>query len=285
VSAPLGLVAGGGALPAVLAAHLAATGAAYFVARITPFADPALSVHPGADFALGEMGARFDALRAAGCARVVILGIVKRPDFADLNPDALMLQLMPRFIEAGKAGDDALLREVVQVFEEQGFDIVGAETVLADLLAPAGALGAVSPSQSARVDIAKAAALVSDLGRWDIGQGAVVCEGLVLAVEAQEGTDGMLTRVAQLPAPVRGTDGARRGVLVKRPKPQQERRVDLPVIGAQTIEKAARAGLAGVAVEAGGALILDRAGLIAAADAAGLFVYGFQPEDLSAWAG
>lgn len=275
----LGIVAGGGALPAALAAHLAASGAPYYVARITPFADPVLSAHPGGDFALGEMGARFAALKAAGCAQVVIIGIVKRPDFSDLNPDGVMLSLMPRFIAAGQAGDDGLLREVVAVFEEQGFAIVGAEAVLGELLAPAGPLGAHSPSQSAEADIAKAAALVADLGRWDIGQGAVVCEGLVLAVEAQEGTDAMLARVAQLPAPVRGDAKARRGVLVKRPKPQQERRVDLPVIGVETIHRAAAAGLAGVAVEAGGALLSDRAGLIAAADAAGLFVHGFHPQD------
>lgn len=274
---PIGVVAGGGELPVALALHLREQGASYFVARITPFADAALSLHPGTDFPLGQFGARFAALKAAGCARVVIIGNVRRPDLSQLDPDPLMISLLPRFLEAGQRGDDALLREVVAVFEEQGFDVVGAESVLGDLLAPSGALGAVAPDTQALADIEKAGALVADLGRWDIGQGAVVCEGLVLAVEAQEGTDAMLARVASLPVAVRGATGALRGVLLKRPKPQQERRVDLPVIGVQTIRLAAAAGLAGVAVEAGGALISDRLGVIAAANAAGLYVYGFDP--------
>ncbi len=270
----IGIVAGGGELPIALAAHLRNSSQPYYVARITPFADAALRDHPGADFALGQMGARFDALRAAGCARVCIIGIVKRPDLAQVNPDPVMMALIPRFVAAGQKGDDGLLREVVTVFEEQGFEVIGAEAVLQDLLAPAGALGALSPSEDAMRDIHKAAALVADLGRWDIGQGAVVCEGLVLAVEAQEGTDAMLARVATLPEALRGNDIARRGAVVKRPKPQQERRVDLPVIGVETVHRAAAAGLSGIAVEAGAALISDRTAVIAAADAAGLFVFG-----------
>jgi hypothetical protein len=104
-----------------------------------------------------------------------------------------------------------------------------------------------------------------------------VAGGLVLAVEAQEGTDAMLLRVAGLPPAIRGSPDDRRGVLVKRAKPQQERRIDLPTIGVRTIEGAARAGLAGVAVEAGGALVVDRAAVAAAGDAAGVFVIGFRP--------
>jgi UDP-2,3-diacylglucosamine hydrolase len=115
---------------------------------------------------------------------------------------------------------------------------------------------------------------VKTLGRLDIGQGAVVVDGLVLAVEAQEGTDAMLARCALLPEALRGVPGARRGVLVKWPKPIQERRVDLPTIGVRTIENAAAAGLAGVAGEAGGVLVLDREAVIAAADRLGLFVAG-----------
>ena len=124
-------------------------------------------------------------------------------------------------------------------------------------------------------DLVQAARVAGAIGALDIGQGAVVCDGLVLAVEAQEGTDAMLQRVALLPASVRGAPDARRGVLVKRPKPIQERRIDLPVIGLQTLEAAAAASLAGIAVEAHGALVARRADLVAAADAAGLFVYGF----------
>jgi DUF1009 family protein len=126
-------------------------------------------------------------------------------------------------------------------------------------------------------DIKQASAVIAALGRFDIGQGAIVCAGLVLAVEAQEGTDNMITRVAGMRRAIRGAPDARRGVLVKRPKPAQERRIDLPVIGVRTIELAGDAGLAGVAIETGGALIIDRDGVVARADALGLFVYGLDP--------
>jgi DUF1009 family protein len=104
----------------------------------------------------------------------------------------------------------------------------------------------------------------------------------VLALEAAEGTDAMLARVAALPMAVRGEAGARRGVLVKCAKPIQDRRIDLPTIGVDTLEAAAKAGLSGLAVEAGGALIVDRAAVVARADALGMFVVGFTPADLSA---
>ena len=134
--------------------------------------------------------------------------------------------------------------------------------------APAGSTGwNGEPGDAAKV--AHAA------GAFDVGQGVVVCDGLVLAVEAQEGTDAMLRRVAELPETVRGSPQSRRGVLLKRPKPIQERRIDLPTIGVRTIEGAIAAGLAGVAVEADGALAVGRADVVAAANRAGLFVYGF----------
>jgi hypothetical protein len=151
---------------------------------------------------------------------------------------------------------------------------------MVDLLAQPGAWGAVAPNPQQQKDIASAAKIAAAIGSYDVGQGVVVCDGIVLAVEAQEGTDAMLRRVSELPMTVRGTPEARRGVLVKRPKPIQERRIDLPTMGVRTIEGAAKAGLAGVAVEAGGALVVRRDEVIAAADRAGVFVVGFTPADV-----
>jgi len=127
-------------------------------------------------------------------------------------------------------------------------------------------------------DIEVAARVAAATGALDIGQGCVVCDGLVLAVEAQEGTDAMLRRCASLPEAIRGTPQRRRGVLLKRPKPLQERRIDLPTTGVSTVELAAAAGLAGIAIEAGGALMLNRPGMISAAEAQGLFLFGFAPQ-------
>jgi len=276
----LGVIAGGGELPVVLAEHLAQTGEPYFVARVSPMASAALDAHPGASRGLGLMGARMQDMRDAGCDAVVLIGQVTRPDIATLEFDDAARAMLPALLAAMPKGDDALLRAVLAEHERAGFRVIGVEEAMADVLASAGAWGALSPSAAQLKDIAKAAQVAAMSGAFDIGQGVVVCEGLVLAVEAQEGTDAMLRRVGELPQPVRGTVDRRRGVLVKRPKPIQERRIDLPTIGVRTIETAAAAGLAGVAVEAGGALAVRRDAIIAAADAAGMFVYGFTPSEV-----
>lgn len=273
----LGVIAGGGELPIRISEHCAASGAPYYVARILGVSDASLSSHPGGDFGLGEMGARFRALRDAGCDAVTFVGIVNRPDFKSLKLDARAALMMPRVLSAARKGDDALLRVLGEEHEREGFRLVGADEVLAALLAPAGPLGRILPTPDQMADIDKGAAVAAALGSWDAGQGCIVCDGLVLALEAQEGTDAMLARAAALPMEIHGSPDAPRGVLVKRPKPIQDRRIDLPTIGPLTLEGVARAGLAGIAVEAGGALVMQRDALIARADALGLFVYGFKP--------
>lgn len=271
----LGLIAGGGALPLRVAERLAVEGQAPFVVRLKGFADAAaLSRFEGADLGLGEFGRCIEALKAAGCDRVCFAGLVSRPDFARLMPDWKGVAVLPGLIAAARNGDDALLRQVLGVFEQAGFRVVGADDILGGETLASGPLGAVTPSPEARADVAKALAVAEAIGGLDIGQGAVVARGLVLAVEAQEGTDEMLRRVARLPQALRGREGAREGALAKAPKPIQERRVDLPVIGVRTVELAAAAGLAGIAGRAGDLIVIDRAGVAEAADRLGLFVWG-----------
>lgn len=276
----LGVIAGGGELPVVLADHLAASGQPYFIARISPMADAALDRHPGASHGLGLMGARMSAMRDAGCDAVVLIGQVARPNIATLEFDDVARAMLPALLTAMPHGDDALLRAVLVEHERAGFRVVGVEEAMEDLLAPAGAWGNVAPTPAQMKDVAKAAKVAAASGAFDIGQGVVVCDGLVLAVEAQEGTDAMLRRVAELPLNIRGSADTRRGVLVKRPKPIQERRIDLPTMGVRTVEGAAAAGLVGIAVEAGGALTVRRDAIVAAANAAGVFVYGFTPAEI-----
>jgi UDP-2,3-diacylglucosamine hydrolase len=136
----------------------------------------------------------------------------------------------------------------------------------------------VHPAAGLAADIALGVKVVRTLGTLDIGQAAAVCDGLVLAVEAAEGTDAMIARVAGLPEAIRGTPAKRRGVLVKALKPAQDGKTDLPVIGAATARNVAAAGLAGIAIEAGRALVIDRKRVIEAADAAGIFVAAFAPD-------
>jgi hypothetical protein len=272
----LGLIAGGGALPVSVAARCEAEGRPVFVVRLAGFADVHLARYPGLDAGMAEFGRILSALKKAGCTAVCFAGTVSRPDFRTLKPDMKGAALMPGIIAAATRGDDALLRKILSVFEGEGYVIEGADDILGGETLPAGALGAVRPTEEQLSDLRKALHVAEKAGELDIGQGAVVCHGLVLAVEAQEGTDAMLSRVAGLPSDLRGSARERKGALGKAPKPIQDMRVDMPVIGARTVEMAAAAGLAGVGGVAGRLILIDRAGLIEAADRLGLFVWGEQ---------
>jgi len=273
-SGKLGLIAGGGDLPAAVAARCEAEGRPVFLIRLAGFADDDLARWPGSEFGMAQIGAILKALKTERCTTVCLAGIVNRPDFKTLKPDFKGATLLPGIVAAAAKGDDALLRKILSVFEAEGFAVEGANDILGGETLSEGALGSASPTPEQLADLKKALQIAEKSGELDIGQGAVVCDGLVLAVEAQEGTDAMLSRVAGLPDDLRGSAAARRGVLGKAPKPIQDLRVDMPVIGPRTVEMAAAAGLAGIGGLAGRLILIDRAEIIAAADRLGLFVWG-----------
>ena len=273
----LGLIAGGGALPVEIARHCERSGRPLFVIRLKGFAGSGLQPYAGAEVGLAQFGKCVKALRRAGCRSVCLAGDVARPDFTSLSPDFRGLLLLPKVIAAARRGDDALLRLMVGAFEAAGFNVEGAHEVMDDLTLPEGPLGRHTPSAEHLTDAKQALEVARAIGRLDIGQAAVVAHGLVLAVEAQEGTDAVLARVAELPAHLKGRPGAGAGVLAKATKPIQETRVDLPTIGLATIRGVARAGLAGIVGETGRLLVLDREAVIALADELGVFVLGVEP--------
>ena len=273
----LGLIAGGGSLPVEIARHCQRSGRPLFVIRLKGFAGAGLEPYAGAEVGLAELGKCFKALKRAGCEAVCLAGQVNRPDFGSLMPDLRGLAALPAAIAAASKGDDALLRMLVGEFEKEGFAVEGAHEVVDDLGLCEGALGRVAPGPDHAADIAQALEAARAIGRLDAGQGAVVCRGLVLALEAAEGTDALLARVAELPEALRGRPGAAAGVLAKAPKPAQETRVDLPTIGPATVHAVARAGLAGIVGEAGRLLVLDRDAVIALADELGVFILGVEP--------
>ena len=280
-STRLAIVAGGGDLPRRVAEQARRVGRNPFVVGLKGFVDPALVAEfEGPELSVGELGRLMQLMKKEGCEEMVFAGSLKRPDFASLKLDLKGVQSLPRILAAAKKGDDALLRAVMDIFADAGFRIIGADDVLDDLRVGPGPIGKLSPTAEHWPDIRRAAEVARISGSLEVGQGAISCAGLILAVEAAEGTDRMLARIPDLIAEIRGTPEARRGVLVKRPKPQQERRIDLPTIGVATVEGAAKAGLAGIAVEAGAALVVDREKVAAAADAAGLFIYGFTGAEL-----
>ncbi|TNE60082.1 MAG: DUF1009 domain-containing protein [Alphaproteobacteria bacterium] len=272
----LGIIAGGGDLPLRLARACQSTQRSFLVLGIEGWAGPEIVEYDHVWVTLGGLGRTFAALKNAGCQSVVIAGYVKRPDFNNLKLDLTAAKLLPSVIKAARRGDDALISVLVEAFEKQGFNVIGAEEVFKGLLADGGPISMLAPNDEQMADIAKGREVVRALGDFDIGQGAVVCRGLVLAVEAAEGTDEMLKRCANLPIEIRGSGEDKSGVLVKIPKPGQERRVDLPTIGVRTLELASAAGLAGVAVAAGAALILDRDQVVETANRLGLFLFGVE---------
>lgn len=270
----IGIIAGGGPLPGKLVEACRKQGREVFVLALTGHADPdVVGSAPHAWVRMGKAGEGFRLLKENGCKEICMIGPVRRPSLADLRPDWRAARFFAR-VGARALGDDGLLRAVIREIESEGFRVVGADSVLDDLLAPAGRLGALEPDAQAQADIRRGVDVAHGIGVLDVGQSVVVQQGIVLGVEAVEGTDALLARCAGL-----GRDGPG-GVLVKLRKPQQEGRADLPTIGVETVEGAHRAGLRGIAVTAGGTIIVDRPAVIERADALGLFILGIKDGDL-----
>jgi DUF1009 family protein len=272
----LGILAGGGPLPGRVAAAAAAAGRPVFMVGLEGFADPGvLALWPHEVIRVGAAGRILKALHANRCRDLVLIGTVRRPSFFDLRPDAEGARMLARAGRAAFSGDDGMLAAVIKVLGDEGFRVVGVHEILNEATAPVGVLGAVAPDAQAMADIDRGIAVARAVGAVDVGQGCVVQQGLVLAVEAIEGTDAMLARCAALTRPGPG------GVLVKLVKPGQDRRADLPTVGPETVRGAVAAGLRGIAFEAGATLLADRAIAIDAADSAGIFLLGLDPSTLA----
>lgn len=267
----IAIVAGQGALPGLVAAALRGKGEPHVLVGLDGFAPE------GADlvFRLERLVPFIEALINRGVGRVVFAGAVHRPRLDPSLFDPRTAAMVPRFLAAMQAGDDATLRVVIDIFEDAGMAVVGVAALAPDLVPGAGILGRIAPDAADRQDAARAAGIVSALGAVDVGQGAVVAGGLCLAVEALSGTDAMLDSVAALPGHLRAQ--GRAGLLYKAPKPGQDRRVDLPALGPQTVTRAHAARLKGLAWEAGGVMLLHRAQMIEQADALGLFLWAREP--------
>jgi hypothetical protein len=273
----LGIIAGGGDLPIAVAESAISAGREIFIVALLGSADEQVTRFPHGWSSLGEVNKTFGLLRDNNCSEVLLAGKVARPKFSEIKLDARGVLLLPKVVAAARKGDDALLRMLVGLFETGGFKAVGVAEAAPGLIVLDGPIGRIEPTSEQQTDIQTANDVVRRLGELDVGQAAIVCDGLVLAVEAAEGTDATVARVGALPENIRGTRAKRRGVLVKALKPRQDGKTDLPVIGVQTVRNVAAVGLAGIALQAGGALIVNRLAVAAAADESGIFVVGFTP--------
>ncbi|KQZ99775.1 hypothetical protein ASD64_14910 [Mesorhizobium sp. Root157] len=272
----VGVVAGGGNLPASIAAHLHKTGHQLFVVMLEGEADPngPLGFYPHDTIQLEGIGNLVPRLKRNGVTHVVLAGEVKRrPRLSAIRWNAGLLAMMPHIMLGLSRGDDTLLRVVLRYLERQGIKVVGAHELVPELVASEGCFTKASPQRGDWRDIDAARAAAEAIGALDIGQGAVAIGGRAIALEGIEGTDGLLERVEGLRSHGR-LAGKTRGVLVKCAKPGQEVRTDLPSIGPQTVDGAHAAGLAGIAVEAGQSLVLDGPELVRRANALGMFVIG-----------
>ena len=277
-SGTLGLIAGGGELPRAVAFAVKAAGRDVFVVPLQgSVTEDWIKDFPHEFLSPGEPGRIIKALKAHGAQEVLLCGRVDRPKFNEMKLDTKGVLLLPKAVAAAKKGDDALLRFIVGICEDEGLTALSVAQAAPALVAEQGPLGRMMPDNEQRADIMRGFEIVHALGALDVGQAAVVCEGLPLAVEAAEGTDTMLARIGNLRESLRGTADKKRGVLVKALKPTQDTKTDLPVVGVETVKNAAAAFLAGIALEAGAALILDKQAVAAEADRLGLFVIGIKP--------
>jgi DUF1009 family protein len=271
---PLAVVCGAGSLPYAVAEAAAARGRKVVLFPLRGFADAARAERfPHHWIALGQGGKLVRLARGEGCVDLVFIGGLVRPALSQLRFDLTTLRMLPRLIVAFRGGDNHLLSALGGIFEEQGLRVLGAHEVAPALLVPEGVIAGPRPDERWRADIARGLAVLDAVGRFDIGQAAVVADLHCLAVEGVEGTDGLLARVADMRANGRIRTPSK-GVLVKAPKPGQDRRFDLPTIGPGTVDGVARAGLAGIAVVAGSAIVAEIETVIAEAERNGLFVVG-----------
>ncbi|MCA3359649.1 MAG: UDP-2,3-diacylglucosamine diphosphatase LpxI [Roseomonas sp.] len=276
MSPPLGVIAGGGSLPLRVVQAAAALGRPVHIVVLEGHGDPA--AYAGLSHVTlrwGLAAQMLSWLKQHGVKEVVLAGSVARPSLLSLRPDAASMKLLGRIGRAAFNGDDSILRAVMKVLAEEGFEVVGAQALLAGLLPDAALLAGTMPDDVACADIARGLAVCHAIGAVDVGQAVVVQQGLILGVEAIEGTDALILRAGALqregPAPI----------LVKAPKPAQSTLVDLPSIGPRTVESARVAGLRGLAFQAGGTILLERANTIASAEAAGIFLLAFNPAEYS----
>ncbi len=269
------MIAGRGALPLILAEHLAANSADPLIFGVGGEHEPWIEQYDHEILGWGHFGKRFNALKQRGISQILLAGSFTRPAIEITKMDWEAIKTLPQILGFMIGGDNSLLSGVIKVFEKRGVEVVAAQHVMPELLSPSGSLVGRKPNKKASLNMRRASEATQVLGQLDIGQAAVAVGGRVIAVEGVEGTDGMLARVRDLRASGKLTENGRNGVLVKAMKPNQDARVDLPTIGVETILMAHEAGLAGVGVHAGQSFILHRDQAIATAKEKGLFIYGF----------
>jgi UDP-2,3-diacylglucosamine hydrolase len=275
ISSPVGVIAGGGAMPFAVADSLATRGIAPVLFALKGACDPVrVERFRHHWISVGQLGRATKLFRSEGCRDLIFIGTLLRPALSEIRLDWGTIRVLGRIIASFRGGDDHLLSGIGRILEQDGFRMVGIRDVAPDVLMPEGCITRATPDPAATADIARGQEVLRALGPFDIGQAVVVIDGHVVAVEDIEGTDRLLVRVARLRSEGRVRAKTGRGVLVKAPKSSQDLRFDLPTVGPTTVDGAAKAGLAGIAIIAGNTIAADSQAMIEAADTKGLFIQG-----------
>lgn len=276
---PLGIIAGSGRLPIVLAEAVQSSGRPIYMVGLKGFADSGIEAFPHGYFRIGHIARVMGELRRRGCRDMVMVGQVRRLHLSQIGFDLGLLRAIPIAFRSGRQGDDAAMGLITATLERAGFRVLAPSEVAPQLIAPLGPLGRLDADAEAKASIELGFEMLAAIGPFDVGQALVLHRRRILAVEGAEGTDDMVRRIRTLRDGGRFAVSGRAGILIKAPKPQQELRNDMPVIGAQTVRIAVEAGLLGIGVAAGRVLVTDIADVVAEADAAGLFVVGATMRD------
>ena len=267
----IGIIAGGGKLPLKLIDACKHDNKDYFVLALEGQADKkSFKNDPHKFVKLGAINESIKILKSENVDTIVMAGAVKRPGIFEIKLDKRAISIFSKLSNAD-IGDNKLLVAISEELEQEGFKIIGAHNIDANIITPEGLLTKTAPSDENKTDIEYGIKVVKQTGALDIGQAAIIQQNIVLGVEAIEGTDALIERCKKLKR-----KGGYGGVLVKGAKPQQDKRLDLPTIGMRTLENAHKSGLEGIAIEAGGSILLDRDEVIARADKLGMFILGFK---------
>lgn len=257
----LALIAGRGRLPVEIAAEQEVTPLVCGYEGMLPDLMPVDIV-----YRLETLGTLLVTLAERGVTQVCFCGAISRPELDATKLDAETMPLVPLFQKALGAGDNGALQVLKEIFEQTGFEVLGADTLLPELVADQGVLSQAWPDAQMRRDAAKGEAVLAGMAPLDIGQACVIGAEQVLAVETVGGTDHML---GTLPA----SPHRARAILCKGPKIGQIREIDMPTIGPGTIDAAHKAGLVGVIVDAGDVIVLDADRCTALANQYGLVLW------------
>lgn len=278
---PLGIIAGGGVLPEMVARAALKQGRDVTLLALTNEAEGSLDSFAPHWINAGELRRGISLLQEKNVRDLVIVGRVRRPSLRSFRGDSEGWKFLLRWIVSKRSNDEQLLQALRRYLEERGgFRIIAAQDVCESLLATSGFLGRHRVNDETQKDITFGVEVARAVAQYDIGQGIVVCRGVVLAVEAQEQTDNMLHRVSELEESLRGSLQERAGVLIKLPKPSQTRELDWPVIGEKTIIKASKAGLSGIVLQAGGCLLVDAETIARRIDMEGMFLLSLEADEM-----